>query len=126
MNHIPYCMSRVPNDTKEEDDITEFNEYDKSDMELGATISKCYIATVTECCVSTVGKCNEDDQAVIIPEVVQAEAKDQEYLALKNTVEEGFPEKLEECSLLIQPFHKCGQVLGGRTGPADSHQVKAL
>ena len=61
---------------------------------------------MTECCVNTVGKSSEDDQAITIPEVVQAGAKDQQYIALKEAVQEGFPEKLEECLLLIQHFHK--------------------
>ena len=97
----PDCMSRVYDENEGEDN--ELNVYD----ELGAIISACYIASIMECCVSTVGKCSEDEQAITIPEVVWEGEKDKQYTALMNSIREGFPEKMEECSMLIQPFHKC-------------------
>ena len=74
---------------------------------LGAAISMYHIASVTECCVSKVGRYSEDNQAITIPEIVCEGEKDGQYQALMKAVKEGFPEKVKECSLLLQPFHKC-------------------
>ena len=44
--------------------------------------------------------------AVTWEEIVRAGEKDSEYMALKQAILQGFPEKLEECIPLIQPYHK--------------------
>ena len=90
-------MSRVHNINKE-DVVIEYDEFkfNRADNKLGTTISACHIASITESLA--------DDQAVTNLEVVQAGAKDKEYL--KKAIQEGFPEKEEECNPLIQPFHK--------------------
>ena len=105
LNNTPDCMSRVYNteggegEYEEIDDISEY----ESDMELGAAISACYIASVEEVYVS---RCKEDDMAITWDEIVRASAQDREYSAVKKAILEGFPEKLEECIPLIQPFYK--------------------
>ena len=110
-NDGPDCMSRMYGD--EESDEVDLEEVDTlldidemSDTELGAAISACYISSIDECYVNNVGKMPEDDQAVTIPELVKEGAKDDQYQAVMKAVKEGFPEKVEECSQLIQPFYK--------------------
>ena len=96
-------MSRVYD--QEEGEYTpldNFSEY-KLDTEVGAAISACYIASVEEVYVS---RCKEDDMAVTWEEIVRAGEKDSEYMAVKQAILQGFPEKLEECIALIQPYHK--------------------
>ena len=116
-NDTPDCMLRVYDKTKAEEDEANLAKLDMlfdmdelSDNELGAAISMCHIASVTECCVSKVGRYtrySEDNQAITIPEIVCEGEKDGQYQALMKAVKEGFPEKVKECSLLLQPFHKC-------------------
>ena len=60
----------------------------KNDTEVGTAITACHIASVEEVYV---GRCKEDNMAVTWEEIA---------------ILEGFPEKLEECIPLIQPFHK--------------------
>ena len=91
-NDTPDCLLRVYDKTEAEED-----------NELGAAISMCHIASVTECCV----RYSKDNQAIIIPDIVCEGEKDGQYQALMKAVIEGFPEKVKECSLLLQPFHKC-------------------
>ena len=66
-------MSRVY-DTEggEYEDIDNVSEY-KSDMEVGAAISACYIASVEEVYVS---RCKEDDMAITWDEIFRNGAKD--------------------------------------------------
>ena len=113
-NDTPDCMLRVYDKTKAEEDEVNlaklgmlFDMDELSNNELGAAISMCHIASVTECCVSKVGRYSEDDQAITIPDIVCEGEKDGQYQALMKAVIEGFPEKVNECSLLLQPFHKC-------------------
>ena len=107
-------MLRVYDETKAEKDEVDLAKLDMlfdmdelSDNELGAAISMCHIASVTECCVSKVGRYSKDNQAITIPDIVCEGEKDGQYQALMKAVKEGFPEKVKECSLLLQPFHKC-------------------
>ena len=53
-----------------------------------------------------ISRCKEDDMAVTWEEIVRAGEKDVEYMAVKNAMLDGFPEKLEECIPLIQAYHK--------------------
>ena len=113
-NDTPDCMLRVYDETKAEKDEVDLAKLDMlfdmdelSDNELGAAISMCHIASVTECCVSKVGRYSEDNQAITIPNIVCEGEKDGQYQALMKAVKEGFPEKVKECSLHLQPFHKC-------------------
>ena len=113
-NDTPDCMLRVYDETKAEKDEVDLAKLDMlfdmdelSDNELGAAISVCHIASVTECCVSKVGRYSKDNQAITIPDIVCEGEKDGQYQALMKAVKEGFPEKVKECSLLLQPFHKC-------------------
>ena len=77
-----------------------------SDTELGAAISACHITSVDECYVNSIGKMPENDQAVTIPELVHEGAKEKQYKAVMKAVKEGFPDRAEECTQLIQPFFK--------------------
>ena len=70
---------------------------------MGAAISACHIASVEEAYIT---RCKEDDMAVTWEEIVRAREKNGDYMAVKKAVLDGFPEKLEECIPLIQPFHK--------------------
>ena len=113
-NDTPDCMLKMYDKTKAEEDEANLAKLDMlfdmdelSDNELGAAISMCHIASVTECCVSKVGRYSEDNQAITIPEIVCEGEKDGQYQALMKAVIAGFPEKVKECSLLLQPFHKC-------------------
>ena len=98
-NDMPDCMSRIY-DGEEDNNIDQddYNEY-KSDNEVGAAISACYIDSVEEQYVS---RCKEDNQAVTWLEIIQAGEKD----AVKKAILEGFPEKLKECIPPIQAYHK--------------------
>ena len=109
-NDTPDCMLRMYDKTKAEEDEANLAKLDMlfdmdelSDNELGAAISMCHIASVTECCV----RYSKDNQAITIPDIVCEGEKDGQYQALMKAVKEGFPEKVKECSLLLQPFHKC-------------------
>ena len=51
-------------------------------------------------------RCKEDDMVVTWEEIVRAGEKDSEYMAVKQAILQGFPEKLEECIPLSQPYHK--------------------
>ena len=113
-NDTPDCMLRVYDKTEAEEDEVNlakldmlFDKDELSDNELGAAISMCHIASVTECCVSKVGRYSKDDQAITIPDIVSEGEKDGQYQVLMKAVKEGFPEKVKECSLHLQPFHKC-------------------
>merc|ERR1712082_28712 len=44
--------------------------------------------------------------AITITEIAKVGKEDKVYTALKKAVLEGFPEKLEDCIPLIQPYHK--------------------
>ena len=79
---------------------------DMSDTELGTAISASYITGVDECYVNRVGGVPEDNQAVTIPQLVQEGLKDAQYTAVMKAVKEGFPDKIEEFSALLQPFFK--------------------
>ena len=86
-------MSRVYDQEEGEyTDLDDFSEYE-SDTDVGAAISACYIASVEEVYVS---RCKEDDMAVTWEEIVRAGEKDSEYLAVKEAILEGFPERIEE------------------------------
>ena len=107
-------MLRVYDKTKAEKDEVDLAKLDMlfdmdelSNNELGAAINMCHIVSVTECCVSKVGRYSKDNQAITIPEIVCEGEKDGQYQALMKAVKDGFPEKVKECSLLLQPFHKC-------------------
>ena len=39
-------------------------------------------------------------------EIVRAGEKDSKYMAVKQAILQGFPEKMDECIPLMQPFHK--------------------
>ena len=81
---------------------SDYNEFE-SNNEVGAAISACYIASVEEVYIN---RCKEDDVAVTMEEITRVGKADSEYMAVKKAVLEGFPEKLEECIPLIQPYHK--------------------
>ena len=83
-------MSRVIGDEKTLD----------SDTELGAAISACYIDRINEDQAFST-----EDQAVTIEEVVRAGLKDPEYTALKAAIQQGFPEKKEECPPILTPYY---------------------
>merc|ERR1712082_254703 len=97
-NDTPDCMSRV-----HENDGEVENDKHWSDNEVVAVISACYIADMEEVVLN---KCQEDDMAVTMEEIARVGKEDKEYTALKKAVLDGFPEKLEDCIPLIQPYHK--------------------
>ena len=102
-NDTPDCMSRV-HENMEEDENNEVRDDEVwSDNEVGAVISACYIADVEEVVIN---RCQEDDMAVTMEEIARLGKEDKEYTVFKKAVLDGFPEKLEDCVPLIQPYHK--------------------
>ena len=100
---MPDCMSRVYH--REEGEYINMDDYSKheSDTEVGTAISTCFIASVEEVYIPW---CKEDNMAITWEEIVRAGEKDNEYMAVNQAILQGFPEKLDECIPLIQPFHK--------------------
>ena len=94
-------MSRVHENNGEDIEVGDDEHW--SDNEVGAVISACYIVDVEEVVLN---KCQEDDMAVTMEEIARVGKEDKEYTALKKAVLDGFPEKLEDCIPLIQPYHK--------------------
>ena len=85
-------MSRVHENT-EEDEINEASDDEVwSDNEVGAMISACYIADVEEVVIN---RCQEDDMAVTTAEIAKLGKEDKEYMVLKQAVLDSFPENLE-------------------------------
>ena len=96
-------MSRVLKN-EEEVEVNESSEDEVwSDNEVGAMISACHVPDVEEVIIN---RCQEDAMAITTAEIAKVGKQDKEYSTLKQAVLEGFPEKLEDCTPLLQPYHK--------------------
>merc|ERR1712082_534980 len=102
-NDTPDCMSRVHKNNEECEFIENGEDEIWSDNEVGAVISACYVPDVEEVIIN---KCQEDAMVVTTAEIANVGKQDKEYSTLKQAVLEGFPELLEDCTPLLQPYHK--------------------